>query len=124
MAGLFPLYTDADVHGDLVTGLQRRGWDVLRAVDVFPEGTKDAPHLERAAELNRVFVTNDQPLRAIAYRWLRERRAFRDMITWRQLDYHRMSIGDILRDFEKIAQREHPFGNYPIIHLPLPDEPE
>jgi hypothetical protein len=34
-----------------------------------------------------------------------------------------MSIGDILRDFEKIAQREDRFGNYPIIHLPLPDEP-
>ena len=123
MAGRFPLYTDADVHGDLVAALEQRGWDVLRAVDVFPEGTKDNPHFERAAKLNRVLVTNDQPLRAIAYRWLREGRPFRGVITWRQLDYYRMSIGDILRDFEKIAEREDPFGNYPVIHLPLRDEP-
>lgn len=68
MAGRFPLYTDADVHRDLITALQQRGWDVLRAVDAFPEGTKDDPHFERAAELNRVLVTNDQPLRAIVYR--------------------------------------------------------
>ena len=40
MAGRFPLYTDADVYGPLVEMLVRRGWDVVRAVDAFPEGTE------------------------------------------------------------------------------------
>ena len=121
MAGRFPLYTDADVHGHLVDALRARDWDVIRAIEAFPEGTSDDVHFERAAELDRVLVTNDQPLRAIAYEWLREGRAFRGVITWRQRDYEKRSIGDILRDFEKFAQKEDPFGNYPIIHLPLTD---
>jgi len=121
VAGRFPLYSDADVHGHLVDALRERGWDVVRAIEAFPEGTVDDVHFERAAELDRVFVTNDQPSRAIANQWLRDGRSFAGVITWRQRDYGKMSIGDILRDFETIAQKEDPFGNYPIIHLPLTD---
>ena len=123
MAGRFPLYTDADVHGHLVDALRATNWDVFRAIEAFPEGTPDDLHFERAAELDRVLVTNDQPLRAIAYAWLRDGRDFRGMITWRQRDYEKRSIGNILRDFEQLAQKDDPFGNYPIIHLPLPDDP-
>jgi len=49
VAGRFPLYTDADIHGPVVAALRRAGWDVLRAVDAFPEGTQDLLHFERAA---------------------------------------------------------------------------
>lgn len=122
MSGRFPLYIDADVHGHLVDGLRERGWDVVRAVDALPEGTVDEVHFERAAELGRVLVTNDQPLRAIAVRWLREGRAFHGVVTWRQKDYGKLSIGDILRDFETLAELDEPFDNYPIIHLPLTDK--
>ena len=122
MAGRFPLYTDADVHGHLVDALRERGWDVVRAIEAFPEGTLDDVLFERAAELDRVLVTNDQPLRAIANQWLRDGRVFPGVVTWRQKDYGRMSIGDILRDFETMARLDDPFGNYPIIHLPLTDK--
>jgi hypothetical protein len=52
VAGRFPLYTDADVHGPLIEALILRGWDVLRAVDHCPEGTEDPVHFEEAARLS------------------------------------------------------------------------
>jgi hypothetical protein len=55
----FPLYTDADVHGPYVEALRRSGWDIVRAVDEFPEGTSDPIHFERAAREGRVLVSND-----------------------------------------------------------------
>ena len=60
MAGRFPLYTDADVRGSFIKALKNAGWDVLRAIDALPEGAQDLPHFERAAELGRVLVTNDE----------------------------------------------------------------
>jgi len=51
LAGRFPLYTDNDVHGDLVKAFRRAGWDVVRGVDTFPENTLDPEHFEKAAEL-------------------------------------------------------------------------
>lgn len=59
MAGRFPLYTDADIRGQLIEALKRKGWDVLRAVDVHPERTKDAVHFEEAAKRRRVLVSYD-----------------------------------------------------------------
>lgn len=41
MPNRFPLYADADVHQPVIDGLRARGWDVVRAIDVFPEGTAD-----------------------------------------------------------------------------------
>ena len=62
MAGRFPLYTDADIRGHLVKAFIERGWDVVRAIDLFPEATPDLQHFEKAAELDRVLVTNTSPL--------------------------------------------------------------
>lgn len=39
MAGREALFADACVNGHLVEALILRGWDVMRAIDVFPEGT-------------------------------------------------------------------------------------
>ena len=100
MAGRFPLYTDANVRGPLVEALRKLGWDVVRAVDIFPEKTSDPVHFEYAARVGRVFVTNDQPAIDIAYRWLREGRRFRGMVTWPQLHYQRMRVGDLVDEFE------------------------
>lgn len=49
MPGRFPLYTDADIHGPLVAALIRKGWDVLRAIDRFRQGSDDSIHFEEAA---------------------------------------------------------------------------
>ena len=118
MAGRFPLYTDADIRGHLVKAFIERGWDVVRAIDLFPKATPDLQHFEKAAELDRVLVTNDQPSIDIAHSWLREGRSFRAMITWPQVHYDRMTDGDILEKFEPLAEQDEPFDpDYPIVHL-------
>ncbi len=43
MAVRFPLYTDADIRGQVIEGLIRKGWDLVRAVDIFPQKTNDPP---------------------------------------------------------------------------------
>lgn len=56
MAGRFPLFTDACVNGHLVEALVRKEWDVMRAIDVFPERTPDPPIFSRAAQEGRALV--------------------------------------------------------------------
>ncbi len=82
MAGRFPLYTDADINGPVVDALQRAGWDVLRAVDAYPDATKDPVHFEHAAREGRIFVPNDRRLESLAHSWLGEGKPFRGMICW------------------------------------------
>jgi predicted nuclease of predicted toxin-antitoxin system len=81
MAGRFPLYTYADVLGPIIAALKRRGWDVVRAVDQFPEGTDDEVHFEYAAREGRVLVTADEDQELCAIRWFVEGRPFRGLIT-------------------------------------------
>ena len=68
MAGRFPLFTDIDVDGPLIKGLIRRGWDIVRVVDVLPGDTVDALLFEHAVKKKRVFVTNDKLIHRIATR--------------------------------------------------------
>lgn len=116
MAGRFPLYTDADIYGPLVDALIRLGWDVMRAVDAFPEGTDDDVHVERAAQLNRVMVSYDRGMRQLAAEWLRQGRPLRGLIAWPQEHHQRMSVGDIIEQFDALAAHEDPFS-YPIQYL-------
>jgi len=117
VAGPFLLYTDEDVHGHLIKALRQQGWDIVRAVDVFPQGTDDEARFEYATKENRVLVSNDQPALEVANRWLSEGRRFR-LITWDREHYQKMSIGDLLRKFEALMEQDEPFDpDYPIIHL-------
>jgi len=77
VTGPFRLLADACVNDHLVQGLKARGWDVVRAVDLYPETTKDEVLFARAVAEGRVFVTNDRPVEAIAVRWLHEGSLFR-----------------------------------------------
>jgi hypothetical protein len=116
VAGRFPLYTDADIHGPVVDALIDAGWDVLRAVDALPERTPDDLHFERAAREGRVYVVNDRRVEPIAHAWLREGRKFRGLICWPRAHYARMSAGDFLEAFEQLACEEDPF-RYPVVHI-------
>jgi hypothetical protein len=113
----FPLYTDADIHGPYVEALKRNGWDVMRAVDEYPEGTDDSIHFERAAREGRVLVCNDVDQLVDAQAWIRAGRPFPGVVTWRKRDERRLSVGSVLRAFEELAQKEHPFSPYPIVYL-------
>jgi hypothetical protein len=92
----FPVYTDADVHGPIVTGLIDRGWDVLRAVDAKPEGTDDIDHFELAVSLSRVMIANDKHMKATAEGWIQEGRSFPGLIWWPRKAYAAMSNSEIL----------------------------
>jgi hypothetical protein len=116
VGGRFPLYTDADVYGPLVDGLMKRGWDVLRAVDAFPEGTDDRTHFERAASEKRMLVACDVHQHQIALEWIRAERPFRGLITWRQTQHQDTSVGAFLEAFEALAAEANPFV-YPIRYL-------
>ena len=57
MAGRSPLYADADIRGQVIEGLIRSGWDLVRAVDIFPQKTKDPVHCEDLAREDDPFPT-------------------------------------------------------------------
>ena len=117
MAGRFPLYTDADIQGPVIEALKKAGWDVVRAIEAFPAKTKDPVHFQRAVELGRVLVTNDDGQRQRARAWYEEGRAFPGVIWWPQVDYEGRTPGDFLRAFEALAQQEGPFSPYPIVYV-------
>jgi len=120
VAGRFPLNTDADVRGPLIEVLRQRGWDVVRAMDVYPEATDDHVHFEWAARERRVFVAHDLHQNQAAQEWLRQGRPFRGFVTWPQLRHRKWSDGDMVEAFEKIAGEDDPFQSaYPIRYLPL-----
>jgi hypothetical protein len=103
------------VNGHLVEALVTRGWDVMRAIDVYPERTPDPVVFERAALENRAFVSNDEGILKVAAQWLEESRSFR-MIFWPQEDYRAWTIGELVRAFEELAHQDDPF-RYPIYRL-------
>lgn len=123
MAGRFPIFTDAHVQQAVVEGLLRRGWDVVRGIDVFPEKTPDEVLLEYAASQGRVFVTNDEPIEKTAAVWLSQGRSFPGLVFWEQQDYQAMTTGDILEAFEAFAEKENPFG-YPLQRIRPPARAE
>jgi len=125
VAGRFPIYADADINGPVVQALQRAGWDILRAIDAYPERTPDEVHFERAAAEGRVFVTNDRRIENNIVRvWLERERSFRGMICWPRSHYERMSPGAFVEAFEELARQEDPFREYPVLHLRQKPEPE
>jgi hypothetical protein len=110
VAERFPLLTDIHVHGALVEALQRAGWDVVRAVDILLSNAADEALFAYAAEHDRVLVTNDRPLEAIAIRWMREGRGFRGLVGWPQKHYRVMTDGELAHAFDEIAAKPNAFG--------------
>jgi predicted nuclease of predicted toxin-antitoxin system len=113
VAGRFPLYTDADIHGPLIVALHERGWDLVRAIDSYPAGTADEVHFERAAREKRVLISNDRDMEVIANRWLAHGRSFRGLILWPQEHYKRMGYAELVAEIEALSE---PFP-HPVMHL-------
>lgn len=115
MAGRFPLFTDACVNGHLVEALIQHDWNLVRAIDLYPERTPDPVVFARAAQEGRVFVSNDGPIEELALSWLVEGRSFRRVFR-PQEDYRRWTIGQLLQGFADLAAEEDPFA-YPLRRL-------
>lgn len=114
MAGL-PLFTDNHVRQAIVVALRDRGWQVVRAVDRFPEGTRDDVLFAHAAENDLVFVTSDPGVHTLAHAWLQQGRPFR-MVFWRFAHHSRLSDGDIVRAIVALAESQAAF-TYPIEYI-------
>lgn len=118
MAGRFPLYTDADIRGQLIDRLIRRGWDVVRAVDRFPEQTPDPVHFGEAARQGRVFVAHDIHQLQYDLKCLSIGHPFTGYLTWPQLRQREWSDKLMADAFEALAGEDDPFPKaYPIRYL-------
>ncbi len=107
--GRFPLLTDENVFGPLVEGLKRRGWDLLRTVDVFGEKSIDEPMMLWATEQGRVIVSTDRDCLAIARQWLAQGRTCR-LVYWEQFRYQRVGVAPFLAAFDELAAKEKAFA--------------
>jgi hypothetical protein len=117
VAGRFPLYTDTDVDGRVVSALVRAGWDVQRGIDAHPERTSDSVHFEHAATAGRVLVSNDSDMLLIGESWAAEGRRFPGLIWWHRRHYQHMNPGDFVAAFEELAARDDPFAAFPIVYI-------
>ena len=114
MAGRFRLYIDADVDGPLVHALRSAGWDLVRAIDLYPEGTSDPVHFARARAEERVLVSNDRDMRVLAEVALARQEGFPGLVWWSHRLYSRKTHGQLVAAFELIAAEDDPFARYPI----------
>ena len=85
----------------------------MRAVDLYAQSTPDLVHFERAANENRVLLSNDHGMEVIAEEWLADGRSFRGLILWPQELYRRMTYGEIV---DQIGALREPFP-YKVIHI-------
>jgi hypothetical protein len=65
----FPVLADNHLQQAVVEGLVTQGWDVVRAIDVFPEGTDDAVLFGHAIKEGRVFPTTKTSSRSAITGW-------------------------------------------------------
>lgn len=88
------IYTDENVDGALGRALRRLGWDVVRAIDIHPPGTRDAVHFQSSVDQGRVFVTHDTDLLALAADWQASGRTFPGVIFYHPDKFR--SVGETL----------------------------
>ena len=108
---------DQHIPGPITKGLRIREVDVLTA---FEDGSHQLPDdelLQRAGELNRVLVTQDDDLLVIATQWLEEDREFNGIVYSHQLN---ITIGKAVEDLELLARccDEDDFVNH-VEYIPL-----
>ena len=92
---------DHHVHSAITLGLRRKGIDCLTAEE---DGTARLPEdllLQRAAELGRVMISQDEDLLAIAADWIRSAKPFAGLVFGHQLG---VTIGQAVSDLELIAR--------------------
>jgi hypothetical protein len=114
VAGRFRLYMDADIDGRLIHALRAAGWDMVRAIDLYPEGTDDSIHLARARLEGRVLAANDRDMKRHAEAALARNETLPGLIWWPRQLYARLSFKEFVASFERLAAEDDPFGNNPI----------
>lgn len=94
------LYMDVHVPRAITNALMTRGVDVLTAQDDLAEQMDDADLLDRAMQLNRVIVTQDDDFLVIASRRQKSGMSFAGVIFAHQ---QRCTVSQCIADLEIIA---------------------
>jgi hypothetical protein len=110
--GRFVILTDEHVPYALVEALKKAGWLVHRVEDERELGksTDDQTVFAYAAERGWVWLSRDEAAVVHPATWQREGRLFKGMLVWSQRYHRLMSIGDVVRQIEALAQEAHPFA--------------
>ena len=98
------LYTDEHVPLAVIRALQRAGHDVTRAREVFPEGTSDDTHFERAIRDRRVLLTQDTDFLVLSARILAAGARHPGIVFWPQGVY---TIGQVVRRLTQYHYQRH-----------------
>jgi hypothetical protein len=77
-------YADEHVKAAIVTGLRRRGMDVVTAQDRNQRQVDDSVLLETAAAEGRLLLTNDTDFLRIHSEWMQSGRHHAGIVFWRQ----------------------------------------
>ena len=96
-----PLYFDVHVPSAIAEGLRLRGVDVLRAQEHETAELEDPRLLDRATELQRILVTQDEDFLQEAVRRHRAGETFFGIVYAHQLY---VTIGECVTDLEIIAK--------------------
>jgi hypothetical protein len=110
--GRFVIFTDEHVPRSLIKALRTAGWLVSRVEDepALGKGTADDKVFAYAAEKGWVWLSRDEAAVVHPAAWQRAGRLFKGMLVWSQR-YHRvMSVGDVVRRIERLAEEEDPFA--------------
>jgi hypothetical protein len=97
---MLTLYMDHHVHRAITEGLRRRGIDVVTAWEDGTEEQEDEYLLERAVELGRILVTQDQDFLGIAMNWQKSNRNFPGMVYAIQQD---VDVGGTIEYLELVV---------------------
>jgi predicted nuclease of predicted toxin-antitoxin system len=108
VAGRFPILTDENVQGPLVTALKAHRWDVLLTIDVLGQRSVDDTLFEYAAQHGRVLLSTDIDCLIIADRWIEQGRPFR-LVFWDQGRHQRVRVGPFLQALEALAAKDNAF---------------
>lgn len=112
MAGRFPLLVDEHVPLALVRALQRRGWTVVRVVDLadLGQGSDDDQVFAYALEQGYVVLSSDERALWRPRRYREQGHPFLGMACWPQRHRDRMTIGEAVEALEGMAEEEEPFA--------------
>jgi len=94
-------YFDHNLPRVIATALRDRGIDILTAHEDNYDLRPDEELMERAAELGRVVVSQDQDFLEIAHGWQADGRPFAGLVFSHAM---RVSIGTLIGDLELITR--------------------
>ncbi|HLJ53480.1 MAG TPA: DUF5615 family PIN-like protein [Chthonomonadaceae bacterium] len=114
---MIPFYADENIDGKILRGLRSRKIDVVTASEDRRNAIDDALVFQRASELGRVLLSQDEDMLRIAERCLRTGTDFAGLIYAHKL---RATVRQCIDDLELISECQSPeeYLNC-IVRLPL-----